>query len=86
MKNEFNENELGGRIIRVVDNGSKYFTYVISKQGIKKVSRILGEGVKVLPGDLICLGIGAIGILNKFNVVTTNDLSDACIVFRVSQY
>lgn len=86
MKNEFNENELGGRIIRVVDNSSKYYTYVISKQGIKKVSRTLGEGVKVLPGDLICLGIGAIGILNKFNVVTTNDLSDACVVFRVSQY
>jgi hypothetical protein len=83
IRNEFNKVEHGSTI-RVVDNGSKYFTFVISKEGAKKVSRILSEGVTVFPGDLICLGIGAIGISNKYSVVTTQDLSDACIVFRVS--
>lgn len=82
MEKDTHGNESIG-CLRVVDNGSKYFTYVISKEGNKKVTRKLNEEVIVFPGDLICLGIGAVGVLNKVGEVTTKELSEACIVFRV---
>lgn len=64
----------------VVDNNSRYGTYVVSERtGARRVSTIVTEGTKVVPGDLLCIGVKR----NGAAVLSAVDASGACIVYRV---
>jgi hypothetical protein len=65
--------------ITVVDNSSRYETYLVSNKGSVKVPTKVSAGVSVSDGSLICIGV----CLNGPEQLAVTDASQACIVFRV---
>ena len=66
--------------ITVVDNHTRYGTYVIStKEGARKVTTIATDGLALVPGDLLCIGVRR----NGADVLTATEACGASIVYRV---
>lgn len=66
--------------ITVVDNHTRYGTYVVSlREGARKVTTIATDGVPLVPGDLLCVGVRR----NGADVLTATEACGACVVYRV---
>ena len=70
--------EGGACRIRIVDNSSKYGTYVLSARGTTRVSKRLSEGTTLRPDDLICLGVA-----EGSRTVSSREVSEACLILGI---
>lgn len=67
------------RGIIIIDNNSKYGTYVVTEKGAKKVPTKISNGLKLESGNLLCIGVKE----NGQNTLTPTEAGSACIVYRV---
>lgn len=66
--------------ITVVDNHTRYGTYVVSvREGARKVTTIATDGMPLVPGDLLCVGVRR----NGADVLTATEACGASVVYRV---
>lgn len=63
---------------KVIDNSSKYGTYVVGIQGAKKVHKEVNRGAALHNGSLLCLGVIEEGPAE----LSVSDASLACLVYK----
>eukprot|EP01033_Poteriospumella_lacustris_P007682 gene7682-5521_t len=65
-------------VVKVVDNYSRFGTYLVGEGGAKKVSTRLAQGSRLTPGSLLCIGVQVDGP----PVLSVADASLACLVYQ----
>lgn len=65
-------------VVKVVDNYSRYGTYLVGESGAKKVSTRLAQGSRLTPGSLLCIGVQ----LDGPPILSVADASLACLVYQ----
>jgi hypothetical protein len=65
--------------VSVVDNHSLWGTYVVTRNGVHKVSTIVTKGYSLQSGDLLCLGL----VRNGPKTMSSVDANQAMVVFRL---
>jgi hypothetical protein len=65
--------------VTIVDNHTLWGTYVVSRNGVEKVTTVVTRGHSLHSGDLLCLGL----VRNGPKLMSSVDANKALLVFRV---
>ena len=65
--------------ITVVDNQTRFGTYIVSGRGVRRVSGKLSRAAALTEGDLLCVGVA----FNGAEAMDADEASSACVVYRL---
>ena len=63
----------------VVDNQTRFGTYIVNSKGVRKVPIKLAQRAGLMPDDLLCIGVA----FNGEKQLTADEASSACLVYRM---